>query len=624
MRKRVFLCFLTMLLAFAGPGWATVTINTANFPDANFRAYVLDELDTDGNGSLSDAEIEAAEEIDVSGKSITDLKGIQLLTGTKKLYCDNNAISTLDVRSLGKLELLYCQNNLLTSLNISGCTRLKGVYCYNNLLTSLDAGECTALQVLTCYDNRITDLDVADCTPLRILRCQNNRLTELDVTKNTNLDTLLCYSNRLTALNLSGAHPKLKTTSLAQTISGMTAATATGNAEYPYQIDLNNAGVELNDLNGILTVKGYAGSSGIETDYNKTTGIARFKDNPTSLKYTYDTGFTGETDIVMAITLTGQPVIDTTELPEGYVGKSYNYYLTGTGSSNVKWSWSGAPAELALTDTTGKISGTPTTAETYNVTITATSGTQSTTKTLPLVIKTESEVPTRPTITTTTADMPIATRGIPYTKTLEATGTDPIKWSLSSGELPHNLTLSENGVISGTPDTVGKSTFTVMASNDLGERTRRLVINVVLPSTIISPDITTENVDLPSGTVNVAYSATLKATGTEPITWDLYSGMLPEGLTLSPTGIISGTPKTAGASNFTVKATNEAGSRRKTLRIAIYKPDESIPDNGNNNDNNDRNKNGGSSGGGGGCDAGFGALGLMAAAVFYKKLICRA
>jgi hypothetical protein len=61
---------------------------------------------------------------------------------------------------------------------------------------------------------------------------------------------------------------------------------------------------------------------------------------------------------------------------------------------------------------------------------------------------------------------------------------------------------------------------------------------------------------LPGATHGVPYTATLSAqAGTSPVVWGLSAGTLPVGLTLSPSGVISGTPTTAGTSNFTVQAT---------------------------------------------------------------------
>jgi hypothetical protein len=90
----------------------------------------------------------------------------------------------------------------------------------------------------------------------------------------------------------------------------------------------------------------------------------------------------------------------------------------------------------------------------------------------------------------------------------------------------------------------------------------------------VSGAITITTASLPYGTVNTAYSQTLAATGDTPITWSIDTGALPVGLTIAEaTGVISGTPTTAGTSNFTVKATNAAGSVTKALTIVIVSSD---------------------------------------------------
>jgi hypothetical protein len=82
-----------------------------------------------------------------------------------------------------------------------------------------------------------------------------------------------------------------------------------------------------------------------------------------------------------------------------------------------------------------------------------------------------------------------------------------------------------------------------------------------------APTITTTS--LQGGTVGTAYSQTLTASGDTPITWNKESGTLPDGLTLSTAGVISGNPTTANTFTFTVKATNAAGSKTKSLSITI-------------------------------------------------------
>ena len=83
-----------------------------------------------------------------------------------------------------------------------------------------------------------------------------------------------------------------------------------------------------------------------------------------------------------------------------------------------------------------------------------------------------------------------------------------------------------------------------------------------------APGITTTS--LPGGVGGEAYSQTLTATGTAPITWSIYSGNLPDGLSLNSTnGTISGDPTVADTFNFTVKAENSAGSDTKPFSIVI-------------------------------------------------------
>ena len=86
-----------------------------------------------------------------------------------------------------------------------------------------------------------------------------------------------------------------------------------------------------------------------------------------------------------------------------------------------------------------------------------------------------------------------------------------------------------------------------------------------------TPTITTAS--LSNGTAEAAYSTTLLADGTVPITWSVTSGSLPEGLSLdASTGMISGTPTAEGGSTFTVTAANAYGSDSREFTLSIDKP----------------------------------------------------
>ncbi len=151
-----------------------IAIDATNFPDENFRTYVSSNCDTDKDTYLSDDEIAAVKEIDVSGKSIASLKGIEYFTALTWLNCDVNQLTALDVSKNTALGLLSCSSNQLTSLDVSKNTALVGLDCFNNKLATLDVSKNTALTWLYCYSNQLTSLDVS----------KNTALTELIITYN--------------------------------------------------------------------------------------------------------------------------------------------------------------------------------------------------------------------------------------------------------------------------------------------------------------------------------------------------------------------------------------------------------------------------------------------------------
>jgi hypothetical protein len=162
-----------------------------------------------------------------------------------------------------------------------------------------------------------------------------------------------------------------------------------------------------------------------------------------------------------------------------------------------------------------------------------------------------------PPLTVTTTSLPGGTINTPYSATLAATGGEPpYNWSLvpGGGILPPGLGLSSAGVISGTPTVGGLYNFSVQVAD-----TAQNINTAALSITIQTGGLVITTTQLPSGTVDVPYEATLGASGgTPPYTWSIVAGSLPHNLTLMGSGLISGTPDTAGASNFTVQVTDSS------------------------------------------------------------------
>lgn len=182
----------------------TVKIDAAHFPDQNFRAYVTNNIDKDGNGVLSATEMANVSSIDVSFAGICDLTGVSYFPELHVLLCGSNSISELDVSALKNLKILSCERNYMTKLTLGNHPALTELEGSENKLTEIDVSHCPRLQQLNLSYSKLTSLDLTNCPELAELDLHDNSLSSLDLSKCTKLEYLVVSRNGMKQIDLSG------------------------------------------------------------------------------------------------------------------------------------------------------------------------------------------------------------------------------------------------------------------------------------------------------------------------------------------------------------------------------------------------------------------------------------
>ena len=344
--------------------------------------------------------------------------------------------------------------------------------------------------------------------------------------------------------------PSITTTTLPDGTFGaaysQTLAATGGTTPYTWSVSASAlpGGLTLDPATGVIS-----GTVTATGTFNFTVGLAD--------------GMGAVTTQPLSIAVPAGPTISTTALAGGEVGVAYSQPVVATGGTTSNaWSVSAGvlPGGLRLDPATGIISGSPTTAGTFDFTVSVQDANA-------FVATQNLSIAVAARVSITTTALPNGEVGAAYSRALAAAaGTTPFTWSISGGALPAGLTLGPaTGVISGTPTASGTSNFTVRVVDAFGVAATRNL------SLAISSPVSVATANLPSARINRAYNRSLSASkGVAPYAWSLVGGALPTGLTLSSAGVISGTPTVSGLFNFTVQVRDSYGvtaTRALSLRV---------------------------------------------------------
>lgn len=246
----------------------TVSFNNGGIviPDANLKNYLLALFDDDEDGAISILESENIENVNCSGRGISDLTGLESCSNLKYLNFNNNSVATVNLPNLAKLETIVAYDNPINVLNVDNDVSLTSLYLQNvstnaisvqdssinitaydqanslnlefagtrydklnltastvlktidvtenvqltsldihgnSLVNTIDVSTLSDLATLNCYDCALTTLDVDNNPELTILNCANNAISSLNVDNNTLLKDLQCDNNSLSTLKVA-------------------------------------------------------------------------------------------------------------------------------------------------------------------------------------------------------------------------------------------------------------------------------------------------------------------------------------------------------------------------------------------------------------------------------------
>ena len=163
-----------------------VAIDENNFPDASFRAFIGEKIDTDKDGFLNKSELAVKQMVfGYYGKTIQSLKGIEYFESLQKLNFAGCTMERLDLSGNTTITELNLESSQIKTLNLRDCVALYELRCDGSLeLTSIDVSYCLYLESIDItHTAALTEIDISTCPELSRISAIGSGITRLDIRK---------------------------------------------------------------------------------------------------------------------------------------------------------------------------------------------------------------------------------------------------------------------------------------------------------------------------------------------------------------------------------------------------------------------------------------------------------
>ena len=246
------------------------------------------------------------------------------------------------------------------------------------------------------------------------------------------------------------------------------------------------------------------------------------------------------------------PVIDSAGTKSGVVGTELQYQITAS-NGPTSFGATGLPSWLTV-DSNGLVKGTPTSAGTFNIVVTATNAGGTGQKTVTITVTTAVVAPV--------IDSAGTKSGVVGTEHQYQITASNGPTSFGATGLPSWLTVDSNGLVKGTPTSAGTFNIVVTATNAGG--TGQKTVTITVTAAVVAPVISSAGTK--SGSVGTELQYQITASN-GPTSFGATG--LPNWLTVDSNGLVKGTPPATGTFDIVVTATNSAGTGQKTVTISV-------------------------------------------------------
>ncbi|MGJ5642897.1 T9SS type A sorting domain-containing protein [Formosa sp. S-31] len=186
---------------------------TTAIPDSKFEEALIElgiDSDKTVNGEVLTSDIENVVRLDLLGKGISDLTGIEGFKGLTHLDASQNYLFDINVTENLELEDLSVGSNGLQNLDVSKNEKLTRLECTRNKLTEIDLSNNSKLLTFQGFENEFISLDFSSNSSINWVSCNDNKINNLVFGETDNLENLICPGNEMVSFDISSGFSKLE------------------------------------------------------------------------------------------------------------------------------------------------------------------------------------------------------------------------------------------------------------------------------------------------------------------------------------------------------------------------------------------------------------------------------